>query len=239
MMKKYYTLIITFSLIIGIIVGISFREISLPTIVESNGAIYQGSKGMNQLSIAMNVDWGEEYIDDILHCLNKNDIKITFFVTGQWSKKNPQLLKKIVKNGHEIGNHGYSHKHLYNLSNQELINLIKDNEELIYNLSNYKTTLFAPPYGEVNKRITTTAKSIGYHTIMWSADTIDWQKPSVKIIAQRAINKSGDGAIILMHPTENSLKALDQIIKKLKERGYKFVTISKLIKEVKLDENKN
>ena len=238
-MKKYYTLIITVSLIIGIIFGISFEEIYLPTVLESNGAIYQGSRGNNQISIAMNVDWGEEYINGILDCLNKNNIKITFGVAGQWSKKNPRLLKKIVENGHEIGNHGYSHKHLFNLSNQELINLIKENEKLIYNLSNYKTTLFAPPYGEVNTRITTVAKSIGYHTIMWSADTIDWQKPSVKIIVQRAVNKTGDGAIILMHPTKNSLKALDQIIKILQDRGYKFVTISKLINEVKLDENKN
>ncbi|NLJ84309.1 MAG: polysaccharide deacetylase, partial [Halanaerobiaceae bacterium] len=73
--------------------------------------------------------------------------------------------------------------------------------------------------------------SIGYKTIMWSADTIDWQRPAPEIIVQRAVNKIDDGGIILMHPTEPSLAALDNIIDILKQRGYKFVTVSQLIQE--------
>jgi peptidoglycan/xylan/chitin deacetylase (PgdA/CDA1 family) len=107
--------------------------------------------------------------------------------------------------------------------------LILKNEDSIENIISKKTNLFAPPYGEVNQRISEIAASIGYKTIMWSADTVDWQRPSPEIIEQRAVNKASDGGIILMHPTKPSLQALSNIIDSLENKGYHFVTVSKLL----------
>ena len=228
-MKSIFKISFLFFLIIGMIWGISSEELSLPVIKNSNGAIYHGPSGHDKVSMAINVDWGGEYIPGILNCLDEKNIKVTFFLTGNWIEKNPDLLKEIVRRGHEIGNHGYRHYHLKNMAREDIIKLIKMNEELILNLTRVKTNLFAPPYGEVDKRITEAASSIGYETIMWSADTIDWQKPAPEIIVQRAVNKIGDGGIILMHPTANTLTALPEIISNITKKGYKFVIISNLI----------
>ena len=177
------------------------------------------------------MDWGEEFIPGMLKIMEERQVRATFFVTGQWAQKNKELLKLMADKGHEIGNHGYSHQHPAKLSRDGLVELIKKNEEVIYQITGQRNNLFAPPYGEVDDRLSSIVNSIGYKTIMWSADTIDWQRPAPEIIVQRAVNKIDDGGIILMHPTEPSLAVLDNIIDILKQRGYKFVTVSQLIQE--------
>ena len=112
---------------------------------------------------------------------------------------------------------------------EKIKELIKKNEDLIFKITGYRTNLFAPPYGEVDERITAVASRLGYKTIMWSADTIDWQRPSPDIIVSRAVNKVEDGGIILMHPTEPSTTALPRIISRIEERGFNFVTVSSLL----------
>ncbi len=226
-MNKYYFIFITFML--GFIIALLQFQPILP-VFEGNQPFYHGIRGKNQVSLTFNVDWGQEYIPGILKVLENNDIKATFFVTGKWARQYPGILKTIADKGHEIGNHGYEHKHPSSLNKDQLIDLIKKNEELIYEITGEKTDLFAPPYGEVDKRIVSIVEEINYKTILWSADTIDWQRPSPEIIVQRAVNKIEDGGIILMHPTEPSLQALDDIINRIERRGFNFVTVSQLIK---------
>lgn len=228
MLKKYIIVICFF---LGLIVGMVQNELAIPTLHTSGMPFYHGVRGNNNISLTINVDWGEEYLPGMLRILHENNVPVTFFVTGSWAKKHGDLLSEISRLGHEIGNHGYSHAHPKNLNKGNLIELIKKNEELIFNITGKRTKIFSPPYGEVDERISTIANSLGYSTIMWSADTIDWQKPAPEVIYQRAINKVDDGGIILMHPTEPSLYALEDIIITLKKRGYNFVTVSELIKE--------
>lgn len=230
--KKH--LIIT-ALFVGVIGGLVHHEPTIPVHSQPSQPYYHGIRGKNNISLTFNVDWGSEYIQDLLEIMAEKDVKATFFVTGTWAKNNKKLLQKIADRGHEIGNHGYSHRHPEQLGREKLISLIKRNEELIREITGEKTHLFAPPYGEVNKKITTTADSIGYKTIMWSADTIDWQRPHPEIIIQRAINKIEDGSIILMHPTEPTTKALPEIIAHLNKRGFNFVTVTHLLQNKSRD----
>lgn len=226
-MGKKYIVVIAF--FVGVLMGMMQNQLTVPTISSPDTPYYHGLKGNNQVSLAINVDWGEEYIGPMLEVFKEKDIKVTFFVTGNWVRKFPDLLKEMFDAGHEIGNHGYTHAHPKQLSEADLIALIKKNEELIYNIIGKKTNLFAPPYGEVDGRICRIAHNIGYKTIMWSADTIDWQRPAPQIIVQRAVNKVSDGGIILMHPTKVTLEALPEIISRLENRGFKLVSISQLL----------
>ena len=227
MLRKYITIVCFF---LGIIAGMVQHQLTIPVISYGENAVYHGIRGKNRIALTVNVDWGEEFLPGMLRILHEKGVKCTFFITGNWAEKYPDLVREIIRLGHEIGNHGYRHLHPANLSNEELIELIKKNEELILNISNgYQTTLFAPPYGEVDKRIVKVAAELGYVTIMWSADTVDWQRPAPEIIVQRAISKIDDGGIILMHPTEPSLYALSDIIETLQKRDYSFVTVSELI----------
>lgn len=228
MVRKYVILLCFF---LGLIVGMAANELVVPVNTAPERPYYHGVRGRNQIALTINVDWGEEFIPGMLKIMEDRDVRATFFVTGQWAMKNKEMLKLMADKGHEIGNHGYSHQHPAKLSRDGLIELIKKNEEVIYQITKQRTRLFAPPYGEVDERIAGIVSSIGYKTIMWSADTIDWQRPAPEIIVQRAVNKIDDGGIILMHPTEPSLAALDDIIDILTKRGYRFVTVSELIQE--------
>jgi probable sporulation protein (polysaccharide deacetylase family) len=191
---------------------------------------YQGNVDDKIIAFACNVDWGNEYIPKMLELFEKENIKITYFVTGKWTEKNNDMLKQIYDKGHEIGNHGYKHidydKLDYEGNKEEIIkghNAIKDviKEDVKY---------FAPPSGAYNDSTVKAAKDLGYQVIMWSIDTIDWRKDSTKdIIVNRVTEKAHNSAIVLMHPTEETVKALPDIINFLFKKGYKIGTISDVI----------
>ncbi len=198
--------------------------------------IFQGNSGQKKVAITVNVDWGEEYIEPMLEQFKKNDARVTFFVTGTWADKNAELLKKMTQGGHSIQNHGYRHCHFNNLSAAQITSEIKKAEEIIYNITGNKSTYFASPYGEYNSRLVQTVNQMGYKLIMWSADTIDWQRPAPATIVNRIISKVHNDAIILMHPTDPTVKALPEMLKKLKGEGYQMVTIDQILIDDKKDD---
>ncbi len=192
--------------------------------------IYKGNENMSQVAFECNVVWGTEYVPQMLDILRDKNVKITFFIGGQWAEENPELLKRMVEEGHEIGNHGYAHKHHAQLSFEENIREIQRTEQIIEEITGVKTVLFAPPYGEFNKTTLQAADALGYKTIMWSIDTIDWRREGTDIILKRVLKNPHNGAFILMHPTEYTVEALPIMIDELRARGYEVGTISELLK---------
>lgn len=192
--------------------------------------IYRGVEGKNQVAFAINVDWGEEYIPGFLETLSSGGIKATFFLTGRWTTAFPDVAKTIKGAGMEIGNHGYSHRSPNGMSYEGNVEEITKTEDAIRGHLGIKTTLFAPPSGEREDQVLKAAADLGYKTILWTADTIDWQKPSPDTIVQRIKEKLDDGVIILMHPTENTLAALPRLIEMIGEQGYTIVPVSELLK---------
>lgn len=196
---------------------------------KSREPVYQGNSNKKVVAITVNVDWGEEYITDMLKEFEKNNAKVTFFVTGKWAEKNSELLKQMFKSGHSIQNHGYKHLHFNSISGSEAEEQIRKAEEIINNIVGQKTAFFAPPYGEHNQQLLTLTSDMNYYLIMWSVDTIDWKRPSPETIIKRVTNNVHNDAIILMHPTEPTVKALPGMLEKLNADGYKMVTIDKII----------
>lgn len=201
--------------------------------------IYQGSSDKRQIALTVNVYWGEEYLPQMLKIMDENNVKATFFIGGQWAEKYPQLLKKISEAGHEIGSHGYSHPHPDQLSKSGNMREIMRSEKIIMRITGQKPKLFAPPYGERGETVLAAAEELGYQCILWSIDTIDWQHPPPEMIVKRVTKKVHNGAIILMHPTAPSIKALPEILKVLKNNGYQFVTVSQLINETEQNSTGN
>lgn len=191
--------------------------------------IYKVSTSEPAVALVFNVAWGEEWVPAILEILAEAGVKSTFFITGTWAVKFPQMVQAMVAAGHEIANHGYDHPHPEQLSEKELVTLIEKNETLLRELTGVRTRLFAPPYGEVNQKITAVAGRLGYATIMWTVDTIDWQRPDPAIIVERAERRLAGGNIILVHPTEPTAAALPSILRRLAEKGYRVVTVSSLL----------
>ena len=198
---------------------------------------YHGDPTIAKMSLTINVDWGEELVPVILKILQEKDVKATFFVTGRWAKKFPEMVQQIHHAGHEVGNHGYSHAHPNQLSAAEFQQHVKKNEEIIYQLTGQRNYLYAPPYGEYNKNVVKMTTDLGYKLIMWSADTIDWQRPSPEVIVNRVLRKAAKGGIVLMHPVKQTVEALPTIIDRLQAKDYQLVTISELLADKSGGEN--
>lgn len=234
-MKIYYfpkgnlKIVALLGLVLMATIGFAMTYYKTPVMVSQQSPIYQGTTGQKNVAITVNVDWGEAFIPAMLDEFKKNDTKVTFFVTAKWAQKNVELLKRMAKEGHSIQNHGYKHCHFSSLSSSQTAVEIKKADEVISGITGKKTTYFASPYGEFDRQIMDGVSSINYKLIMWSVDTIDWQRPSPYIIVNRVMNKIHNDAIILMHPTEPTVKALPDMLKQLKEQNYSMVTIDKIL----------
>lgn len=188
--------------------------------------IYNGNLNSNNVSLMINVYWGNEYLNSMLETLKNNNVTTTFFLGGMWVEKYPDLAKKIQANGHEIANHGYFHK------DQDKINLdnnkkeISSCHEIVKNTLGVEMTLFAPPSGAFNQSTMQAAKSLNYNVIMWTRDTIDWRDQDVDTIYNRAIKNAKGGDLILMHPTKCTAEALPRIIEALKNQGLNITTVT-------------
>lgn len=191
--------------------------------------IYKGMENEKKVAFACNVVWGEEYLPQILKLLKDKELKITFFIGGQWAEKNPELLKNIHNDGHELGNHGYKHLYHSKLTPDKNKQEITSTEEIVKSITGCKTVLFAPPYGDLNDTVVDSAESLGYKVIMWSIDTIDWNTKDYRKILERLEKKHHNGAIVLMHPTKVTIEALPQMIANLEKHGYEITTVSDLI----------
>ncbi|MGE5379620.1 MAG: polysaccharide deacetylase family protein [Methylocystaceae bacterium] len=190
---------------------------------------YQGSTGDKVVALDVNVDWGEEYVPQMLDILAKEKVYVTFFVTGTWAQKHPDLVRVMAEKGHDVESHGHRHLHLTQASDQVVNDELTAAEDVITEATGRKPVLFAPPFGETDARISKLAASRGYQVIMWSLDTIDWQRPSPDVIAQRILKRLHNDAIVLMHPTAPTVKALPDMISELKKQGYKIKKVQEII----------
>jgi len=197
--------------------------------INDNQPYYLGNTASPNVSLMINVYWGNEYLPSMLNTLAEENIKATFFVGGTWASQYSDLLRQIVGAGHEIGNHGFFHKDHKNLNYEQNQNEIYNTHKLIQELSGIEMMLFAPPSGSFSKTTLQVAGELGYRTIMWSKDTIDWRDKDKSLIYNRAIKNPKNGDLILMHPTEATTKMLGDIIKFYKNNDFNLVTVSENI----------
>ncbi len=210
---------------VATIAGVS----AVPTFTSVSGVYYNGDKSGDKISLMINVYWGTEFIQPMLECLAEKGVKTTFFVGGTWAVQNSETLEKIYEAGHEIGNHGYHHKDHDKISEEENINQIKNTHNIVKELLDFDMTLFAPPSGAYNRTTVAGATTLGYKTIMWTRDTIDWRDHDENLIYNRAVKNASGGDLVLMHPTEATLKALPKIIDTLLGNGLTLTTVSQNI----------
>lgn len=192
--------------------------------------VYKVDTDQKVMALAVNVAWGEEHLPAILETLRAHNVKATFFLDGEWAEKRPESVKLLADEGHDIGNHGAKHVHVARMPEAEIRDFILRNEDLLERLGAKPSKLFAPPYGECNQTVTSAAASLGYTTIMWTVDTIDWNTSDPQKVIDRVVRKMTPGAIVLMHPTEVTNKALPVIVETARKNGYQFATVSELLR---------
>lgn len=191
--------------------------------------IYQGNPVKRQIALVINVAWGNENLPEMLAILDREQVRASFFLVGRWAAQNHDLVQQIAAAGHEFGNHAYSDPHLPQLTRAAITEEISRTSAVITEVTGQSVRYFSPPYNDFSQTVLDTAADLGYQTVLCSLDTADWMRPGVQRIVQRIVPKAHNGAIVLMHPTEQTPAALAQIIAGLKAAGYQLVTVSELL----------
>lgn len=184
------------------------------------------------VSISFDAVWGVEYTDELLDILRQHNIKTTFFLGGYWIERYPDYVCKIVAAGHEIGNHTYSHPHLNRLSPEKIREELVKNHDLIKEVCGFEAVLFRPPFGEYSDKVIKVASDLGYKTIQWSIDSLDWKDISAEAMVDRILAQISPGDIVLFHNNgKHTAAAIRILIPRLQSMGYRIVPISELVYE--------
>ncbi len=206
---------------------------SMPKAPPAGARISYNSIRTDQKVVAMTFDDGPHPSNTprLLKILRDRNIKATFYVVGKNVKAYPHIVRQIISEGHEIGNHTWTHGSLTSMSDEQIRRELKMSADAVFEAAGYRPHTIRPPYGAVNQRIKELMfAEFGYPTIMWSVDPQDWRRPGVSVVTSRIVNASHPGAILLAHdihaPTIDAMPAtFDQLLAK----GYRFVTVSQLM----------
>ncbi len=221
--------------------GLSFSESGKPPtgnataeFLKNYNAYFIGDTSDKKIYLTFDAGFENGYTPTILDVLKKNDVKATFFIVGNYIQSSPELVKRMVEEGHTVGNHTFSHPDMSKISQlesfkKELISL----EELYKEVTGQDMIKFyRPPQGKYSEENLKQANELGYKTFFWSLAYVDWLKdkqPS-KEYAFEKLSRIHDGAIILLHSTsKTNCDILDELINKWKNDGYQFSDLRDLV----------
>lgn len=183
--------------------------------------------------IAMTYDDGPhpQNTPRLLDMLRERNIKATFYVIGRSVNLYPQITRRIVAEGHEIGNHTWTHRNLKTLSSAEVRKELNRTRDIIVSTCGVKPRTMRPPYGALRQdQRSWIYKEYGYPTILWSVDPEDWKRPGISVVTSRIVNNTRNGGIVLAHDLHKpTVDAMPGTLDGLLRKGFKFVTVSQLL----------
>ncbi|HAQ07539.1 MAG TPA: polysaccharide deacetylase family sporulation protein PdaB [Bacillus bacterium] len=205
--------------------------VQLPAFSAKDGpkAIYKGDK---DLALTFNIGWGDEKAEPILDILKKENIgSATFFLSGSWAERHPDLVSRMVKEGYEIGMLGYEYKDYTELEEEKVRRDILKAQEAFKKLNVKNIVLLRAPTGHFDQRTLKIAERLGYTVVHWSLDTKDWTNPGTAKIVENA-SKAKKGDILLMHASDSAKQtadALPLVLKDIRAKNLKMITVSEMI----------
>lgn len=209
---------------------------ALDSLLDKHGAIYKGKPDEKVAYLTFDNGYENGYTESILDTLNAENTPATFFLTGHYLTSATPLVKRMIKDGHTIGNHSYDHPNMANLSKKEMENEWTRFDKKLNELTGIERTNYArPPEGTFNEQLLITGNNLGYRHIFWSVAFIDWHadKPKGRDYAYNELMKQlHPGALILMHTVSpDNAEALPSFIQDAKKEGYTFKSLDELVME--------
>lgn len=186
----------------------------------------------NQPFIAITFDDGPtEFTQEILKLLSKHQAKATFFLVGKKAKEQPDLVKTISDNGHQIGNHSYSHSNYIGfLSTRKVLSEIQKTDDVLHEILGSKPQLFRPPFGVTNPAYNRALSKTKHKVIGWNVRSLDTVIKDDEIIFNRVKDKIKPGNIFLFHDTsKKTVRVLEQLLIEIENKGFKPVTVDELL----------
>lgn len=185
-----------------------------------------GNKNSKKVYLTFDEGYEAGYTEKILAVLKQNEVKATFFITAHYVNTQPELVKKMIDDGHIIGNHTVNHKSMPDLDVDTIKKEVMNLHTSIFEKYNYEMKYLRPPMGEYSEKTVAYTKSLGYTTVMWSFAYDDWdeQKQGREDYAkQKILDNVHNGAIILLHGnSKDNTNVLDYCIKEIRKMGYEF-----------------
>jgi peptidoglycan/xylan/chitin deacetylase (PgdA/CDA1 family) len=207
---------------------------AMPLPIHAQTEVYRSVK-TDSMKIALTFDDGPHptLTQEILDILDRYSVRATFFMVGVNVINYPDAARAVIRAGHEVGNHTYSHTHMKRLSRIEVEDELGRCEDALEELCEYRPHLFRPPEGAVNAYIENCSEDNDYTLVLWSLDTRDWENKNTEQIVDTVLSRINPGDIILMHDYigrhSKTPEALEILLPRLIEQGFEPVTVSELI----------
>lgn len=188
---------------------------------------------MDQPLVALTFDDGPHatLTPQLLDFLAVNNIRATFYPIGHRAARHPQLLRRIAEEGHEIGNHTWSHPSLFGYSDRDVLDQIDRAAQVVRDATGLTPVTMRPPYGDLYPRQRLMLHAArGLPTVLWSVDPEDWRRPGSSVVTDRIVSRSHPGDVVLAHDIHGpTVRAMPATVAGLAARGFRFVTVSELI----------
>lgn len=205
-------------------VGAEYKKI-----LENYNGICLGNPNSKKVYLTFDAGYEAGYTEKILEVLKENNVKACFFITGHYLNSQPDLVKKMIDEGHIIGNHTVNHKTMPEISNEEIKDDVMKLHTAVYDRFDYEMKYIRPPKGECSERTLEYTNSLGYKTVMWSLAYDDWDESKQgreEYGKNKILENIHNGAIILLHSnSKDNSNILDDVIKEIKNMGYEFESI--------------
>ena len=197
-------------------------------------AAYAGSPEEPVLYLTFDAGYENGYTEKILDTLKKHDVKAAFFLVGNYLQKNADLVRRMVEEGHVVGNHTMTHPDMSAMTDKEVFQKELEGLETLFREVTGKELpkYYRPPQGIYSEENLKMAKELGYQTVFWSLAYKDWdnsKQPGAEYALGKLIPRTHNGAVILLHSTsQTNAEVLDELLTQWKNLGYRFETIEKL-----------
>lgn len=210
----------------------------LDDLLAKHGAFYKGDPAKKELYLTFDNGYENGYTAKVLDVLKKEKVPATFFVTGHYLESEPELVKRMAKEGHIVGNHSWSHPDLTQKSEEQIREELEKVRAKTEELTGIKEMAYLrPPRGIFSERTMAIAKEQGYTHVFWSLAYVDWktdQQKGAQYAYDNIMKQIHPGAILLLHSvSKDNAEALEKVIKDLKKEGYTFKSLDDLVKKEK------
>lgn len=231
--------------LVGIVVaGLIFIVLAVlfdQAVFVRRGTFYRAQGDEKVVALTFDDGPSPRWTPEILDILGKENVKATFFMIGEHVLRYPEVARRVAVEGHEIGNHSFDHKGIFFYTPEEAKKEVVDCEKVIQSVTGVTTKYFRPPKAWINDEEKAVFRDMGYKVILWSLNSKDWVTFDDKYIVKFLVRNVRPGDVILFHDSggvlgteggdrSETVKTLPMLIEKLKTKGYRFVTISEMLK---------